>query len=469
MMSINPNYFPLLGVNNAESMLYNLIDLVAQRKACPLTIGKGLLFKGGNKDVVNWLEKWYFERKIYEKVWKAEYIASTYGAVTMFITKQIDGSFDLFVCNPTLNARVAKVNEIEVSMDIWNLPDAVDNSTLQHVFIQDKYMTVESYRSPEDKALVGQSLGDVDKSLIPLGKQVFEHGFSRIPVIQIQNIPRPLPFGNSTTFNYYPDWYSVNNLMPLINRLIEIADVLEPEINRTRYYGFASNEQLMKLLASGEGNKLVLSDGYLNLGSNNYAVGTGNNGGIQVFGGSPVFDKYAVEWNRLMKMFMNGCGYEYDEFGGTTYTNKTESILNNKLDVETTAIKQELRHTYYLRLFDLIIQEQFPELWDPIKKEWKEKERPYDFEFMKANIVDKMNEIDYVDKRLLDGTLSRKRAIMRLDQVNEWIAERELEDIDQDFEEQQETLANMSEVHSKKIKYEGKGGNGHDNQQSATK
>lgn len=453
---ISPSYFPLIGANNAEDMLYNLIDFVAQRKACPLTLGKGLLFKGGNKDVVNWLEKWYFEHKIYEKLWKAEYIASTYGAVTIFATKQMDGSYDLFVCNPTLNARVAKVNEIEVSADIWNLPDAKDNATLQHVWFDKTFMVVENYNS-QDVALVGQSQGEIPKNLRPLNKQLFTHGFSNIPVIQIQNIPRPLPFGNSTTFNFYPDWYSVNKLMPLINRLIEIADILEPEINRTRYYGVASNEQIINLMTSNQQNKIVMSDGYLNLGSNNYAAGTGNNGGIQVFGGSPVFDKYAVEWNRLMKMFMNGCGYEYDEFGGTTYTNKTESILNNKLDIETTSIKQELRHAYYLRIMDLIIQEQFPELWDSVKNEWKEKERPYDFEFINANIVDKMNEIDYVDKRLLDGTLSRKRAIMRLDQVNEWIAERELEDIDNDFKEQQDTLASMSEVNSRKIKYEGKG------------
>lgn len=467
-MAIKPNYFPLIGVNNAETMLYNLIDFVAQRKACPLTIGKGILFKGGNEKVVNWLEKWYFDRKIYEKIWKAEYINSTYGACTIFVSKQRDNSFDLFVCNPTLNARVAKINEIEVSADIWNMPDATDNANLQHVYIDNKYLIVEYYRKPEDKALVGQATGDVPNNLIPLNKQVYLHGFSNIPVVQIQNIPRPLPFGNSTTFNYYPDWYSVNNLMPLINRLIEIADVLEPEINRTRYYGVASNEQIANLMSSGDGNRLVLSDGYLNLGSNNYAVGTGNNGGIQVFGGSPVFEKYAIEWNRLMKMFMNGCGYEYDEFGGTTYTNKTESVLNNKLDIETTCIKQELRHTYLLRLFDLIIQEQFPELWDPIKKEWKDQERPYDFEFINANIVDKMNEIDYIDKRLINGTLSRTRAIMRLDQVNEFIAKRELEDIDNDFAEQQETLAGMSEVHSKKIKYEGKGIN-NDNQQPQTK
>jgi|GEM_PF-4016061 len=91
----------------------------------------------------------------------------------------------------------------------------------------------------------------------------------------------------------------------------------------------------------------------INVGSANYNK-TGQ-GALTIIQGNPKFGEYITDYNATMKQIFNACGYDYDEFGGVNYTNKTESLMNNKFDMETTETKISHYSYYFYRIFDLIL------------------------------------------------------------------------------------------------------------------
>lgn len=421
-----------------KPFIENIPNYIAQHKACKLTLGKGILFKGADKKILDLLNNFYYTEKIYEKLWKAEYQNSVFGGSIQFVSKALDGSNHWYVANPVLNSRVGKINEIEQVADLWLQPDQTDNGTLMHLYIDKENMRIDYYNA-SDEILVGISERKFPNHLKPKSTQTFKHGYKMLPIIQIQNLPRPLPYGNSTTFNYYPDWFGSQEL---INQVQDIWKkiMLEREINRTRYYGQLTPQQMKDSIANSGGSNMVLADGFLNAGTNTYANGVGGSGGLQVFAGTPAFDKYATNYHMTKKTILKNAGYDYEEGEGDSYQNKTKSLMNNKSDIETTNVKQAFRRQQYFRLFDLIVIDEFPDLWDEKNSQWKDNERPYDFEFIANGIVDELMQNEIINSRLENGTLSRSMAIQQYEYVDKFIADDLLKDIDKDFNEQAKML-----------------------------
>ncbi|WP_375317365.1 hypothetical protein [Spiroplasma endosymbiont of Virgichneumon dumeticola] len=121
-------------------------------------------------------------------------------------------------------------------------------------------------------------------------------------------------------------------------------------------------------------------DMIVNVGSAGYDKN--GNGGMQIIQGDPKFSEYWLDYNGTAKAIFNGAGYDYDEHGNDVYTNKTQSMFNNKFDMETTEIKIAFYSAYFYRIFDLLLISE--NLWNGIG------ERPYSFKFIPIAMTDQL-------------------------------------------------------------------------------
>ncbi|WP_338991005.1 hypothetical protein [Spiroplasma endosymbiont of Seladonia tumulorum] len=129
------------------------------------------------------------------------------------------------------------------------------------------------------------------------------------------------------------------------------------------------------------------------------------------------YTEITIDSDYSMKMIFNGAGYEYDNFSGNNYTNKTESLMNNKLDIETTLQKRSLRIPKLYRLFDYIFRHY--KKWDNLNDNNPNNNniRPYTLEFIDISMVNEITQSEVIDKRLNNGTIIHIDAIHKQDKV----------------------------------------------------
>ncbi|WP_375318227.1 hypothetical protein [Spiroplasma endosymbiont of Virgichneumon dumeticola] len=160
-------------------------------------------------------------------------------------------------------------------------------------------------------------------------------------------------------------------------------------------------------------------DMIVNVGSAGYDKN--GNGGMQIIQGNPKFSEYWLDYNGTAKVIFNGAGYDYDEHGNDVYTNKTQSMFNNKFDMETTEIKIAFYSAYFYRIFDLLLISE--NLWNGIG------ERPYSFKFIPIAMTDQIIQDQIINSRLNNSTMTVTEAIGEYDNIDQLMAENKLETI----------------------------------------
>lgn len=410
--------------------------IIARNKSVPLTIGGGLLFDGETPEIIDFLNNMYEKNKMYEKLQMWEYQHSLIGRSVMFLYKNKNGSYTFRLLNPDQINRVGKIDEIEQIADVWILTGNTDNPVMEHWIWTKDYYTIVSYQATT--AMINSHSTEINPETKPLKKVTYKNELGRIPLIETYNLP-VLNFGGVNTIRQNPD------CLPVWKLLVDIQDnwgVLrkEREMNRTRVYWSKMADDMLKYV-NGVMNKELIADGFVFSSEGMQTSGLNEN--LLVQAGTPNFETYITLNDYDMKQLFNAAGYEYDMFAGTNYTNKTESLMNNKLDMQTTAVKQELRKQALHTLFDiLLIQEG---LWDG------KGERPYSFRWIQAGMVDQIRENEIITARLENGTLSQLEAIMRYDNLNSETAKSKLEVIKQDQQEKmklehEQLINSMNEI-----------------------
>ncbi|WP_375318238.1 hypothetical protein [Spiroplasma endosymbiont of Virgichneumon dumeticola] len=229
----------------------------------------------------------------------------------------------------------------------------------------------------------------------------------------ITNLPIINLYGNATTLNAYPDCTAVWDLIYDLNRVIR-QKRLERELNVTTLFASLPNDVIKEMQENGNIAENPKKDMFVNVGSAGYDKN--GNGGMQIIQGDPKFSEYWLDYNGTAKAIFNGAGYDYDEHGNDVYTNKTQSMFNNKFDMETTEIKIAFYSAYFYRIFDLLLISE--NLWNGIG------ERPYSFKFIPIAMTDQI-----INSRLNNGTMTVTEAIGEYDNIDQLMAENKLETI----------------------------------------
>lgn len=213
--------------------------------------------------------------------------------------------------------------------------------------------------------------------------------------------------------------------------LFDIEESLEQKFrerkkNQTRAFGEMDDATVANMKKGmTDGLEEIFGDFMIRstLGSYN----TGGNKAITFIQGDPKLDTYYNDVKNTMSMFYESCGYNYrvDDNSGP-YENKTKAITNNDLDDQTTKLKQkELLNGLY-KLIDIVLADNGIDFNE-------NGVRNYSINFATTSIVEKVQRMDLIERRVAIGLLSRVEAIQLLDNVSKPIAENKLKEIDEDM------------------------------------
>lgn len=407
-MIMDNNYY--LNIN--KNTWYEDVPRQIANKSTKLWLGKGILFESEKKELLDDWNKFYESDYIYLKLAKFGIQNSLLGRCVLLWILNKDGSITLTVPTPSFMNRVAKINEQEQSAELFYTNNQADNQSLTWVTITSKEIHVEIFNDMNEETILGTVHSKNKPNLSPKTTYTFNNPFGFLPIVEVTNIPNPLLFGQSTTLNGFPDCMPVYQL---INDLNENTKQKRKErvLNQTRFFGKLSNEKLLELMIGNTDISEYVKDSFMEVATAGYE--NGGAGGINFIQGNPKFSEYWNDYNGIKKQIFNGAGYDYDEFGNKEYTNKTESLFNNKNDMETTEFKITHYKQYLYRMFDL---------WVIYKGHWDGKgERPYSFDFIPIAMTDQMQENELINSRLANGTLSQVEAISIYDKVNKLVAE----------------------------------------------
>lgn len=157
-------------------------------------------------------------------------------------------------------------------------------------------------------------------------------------------------------------------------------------------------------------------------------------GGMEVIQGDFKASNYILDKDDLAKDIWNGAGYDYSEFSGVNYENKTKSLFNNKNDMETTETKISHYSYYFYKFFDMLLIHE--NLWNG------KGDRPYSFKFLPIAMTDQLLKQEMISQRLADRTLSYTQAIAELDEVTKQQAKKHYKEI---MEENKEEIKLLGE------------------------
>lgn len=396
-------------------------------KVIPLTLGNSILFDSDSEEIVNYLNEWSEKYKLYEKCKLVLAQSSLLGKSMFFLLKNKIGDLDIYVPDYTMMSSVAKVNEIDKLAVIWTNLNKSDSASLAKITFTEGRCVIEYYSSPED--IRAQDATKYEKELTPTGQPIeieLEENF--FPVFEYVNKRLPsFGFKNNTYFSGTPDWWNGRKL------LFDIEDALEQKYkerkkNQTRVFGDMSEDVLddiKKRQKSGQGVDIddFISDFVIRASVNGYNTGGGND--IAVLQGDPKLEAYHSDINQTLNMFFETCGYNRQDKDNANYENKSKSIMNNDLDIQTTSIKQKELVDGLYRLIDIV-------LFNKGIEYKKNGVRNYSIKFTSSSIVEKIQKLELLKTRLEMKTISRNEVIRELDNVNKLVAEEKLKEIDED-------------------------------------
>lgn len=380
--------------------------IIAMKKAAPYTIGKGLIFNSDKENIQSTLSEFYSKNKIYEKLFQSEIQNSIFGRSILYllITKTNDLTFR--VATPSQNARVSKVDEIEQIAEIYSQPYATDTPFIEKVQFFKKKCIITTFAVDNSKIAIGTTWDKAQENLIPIKIQKYNTGINRIPVIEIINLPYPNLYGNST-IKAIPDTLGVRPLIQDIQDNIKFKRK-EMRLNRTRFIGDMADDFLQNLNNTTT-QELINNDGWIRSKTADYSKTQSGNGTGLAFA-DPKFQSYIINQDASFDLVYKGCGYSWDSFNNSTYTNKTESLMGNKLDMETTMIKQQLRIEQLYPLFDYVLIHKG--IWDG------KGDRPYSMKFSNSLMVDSLKLVERNNSLLKSGIISREEFRAELDDIS---------------------------------------------------
>ncbi len=361
---------------------------------------------------MNLKDKWL------EKFYKFGLQNSLMGKVFIMIIINEDNSKSLKILPNSFCGRVAKYNEQEQSAEFYFINEQADSATLTWVTIQNGKVKYETYKDNNKDIILGSTRTKLKPNITPLKTYEIKNPFNYIPIFEITNLPIINLYGNTTTLNAYPDCTAVWDLIYDLNRVIR-QKILERELNVTTLFASLPNDVIKEMQENGNIAENPKKDMFVNVGSAWYDKN--GNGGMQIIQGDPKFSEYWLDYNGTAKAIFNGAGYDYDEHGNDVYTNKTQSMFNNKFDMETTEIKIAFYSAYFYRIFDLLLISE--NLWNGIG------ERPYSFKFIPIAMTDQIIQDQIINSRLNNGTMTVNEAIGEYDNIDQLMAENKLETI----------------------------------------
>lgn len=314
------------------------------KKLCNLIVGKGLLFNADDVRVLNALNKFYEKRNLYNKLVQAFIGASLFGRAIIYLAVTADGSVDLQLVNQNQSSRVGRISETEQLADLWVWPESADNTTVQHITLNDRQIRIDylsnntlqvgtaTTTKPDDFRLVNTILAD--------------HGFSRMPLIEIRSLERPVYF-NAVPLNvYYPDCWEVRGLLDEIDHLYDIKHK-ETEMNRTRMMGDFDAMKFREISGSSTFDTLAKVDGIINVQGGAFSgaqdVGTDKAGNsIGVMQGDPKIQAYDTAIDRLTKRIYDSVGLDYRlENEKSSPATKTASVLDRENNIITAGTRKQ--------------------------------------------------------------------------------------------------------------------------------
>jgi hypothetical protein len=124
---------------------------------------------------------------------------------------------------------------------------------------------------------------------------------------------------------------------------------------------------------------------------------------MEVFQGDPKLATYQQEINFIEEQIFNNAGYSPFKTkgqGAENYENKTASLFADKLDIETTKLKQSKLKFKLYKIFDMVLT--YYDL-NPINDKG---ERQYSLSFISINMIDTMTKTDELKKQLEMGIIS---------------------------------------------------------------
>ncbi|WP_424526500.1 hypothetical protein [Spiroplasma endosymbiont of Glossina fuscipes fuscipes] len=407
--------------------------IIANRKAAPLTIGQGLMFNCDNDDTQDWIEEWYEKNYVYSKLYQNELANSLYGRSVMYLLKTETDDLTIDVAPIGSNVRIAKYFEIEQYAEMWILPAQSDYMWYQRVQFYPRKAKITYYTAKDLEIGVWQTYGELESKLKPVSTMEYDTGIDILPIVEFINLPK-LVHGTKTTIDAIPDCLPVFNLIKDIQDNIYYKRI-ERIINRTHFVG--QKDTTHSLVDNGKGDEeLVSADAIITSTVQQYAM-TGTTG-VGLIHAQQNYTEITIDSDYSMKMIFNGAGYDYDNFTGETYTNKTQSLMNGKNDIQTTKNKRTLRLPKLYRLFDYIFRDY--KKWDNLNDDNPNNDnvRPYTIEFIDIDIVDDITQADVIEKRLNNGTITHIEAIHKQDKVTTKKARMMYEEIKTEQKEQLE-------------------------------
>ncbi|WP_342276433.1 hypothetical protein [Spiroplasma endosymbiont of Nebria brevicollis] len=394
------------------------IPMIIAQKSTKLWLGKGFLFNSSKKEILDYLNEMNLKDKWLEKFYKFGLQNSLMGKVFIMIIINEDNSKSLKILPNSFCGRVAKYNEQEQSAEFYFINEQADSATLTWVIIQNGKVKYETYKDNNKDIILGSTRTKLKPNITPLKTYEIKNPFNYIPIFEITNLPIINLYGNTTTLNAYPDCTAVWDLIWDLNQVIK-KKRLEREFNVTTLFAVLDNETVKEMQENGNIIENPKKDMIVNVGSAGYDKN--GNGSMQIIQGDPKFSEYWLDYNGTAKAIFNGSGYDYDEHGNDVYTNKTQSMFNNKFDMETTEIKIAFYSAYFYRIFDLLLISE--NLWNGIG------ERPYSFKFIPIAMTDQIVQDQIINSRLNNGTMTVSEAIGEYDNIDQLMAENKLENI----------------------------------------
>lgn len=392
-------------------------------KVIPLTIGSSVLFDSYDDEIVKVLNEWSQKIKLYEKLKLLVSQGSLVGKSIAFLLRQKNGELDLYVPNFSYMSSIAKVNEVERLAVIWTNLNKSDSPSLVKITIGEGRVVLQTYSNP-DNIRVQDAQGH-EGELTPVGSDTYDLDTAFFPAFEFVNKRVP-DFGimNTTYFSGLPDWWVGRKLLLDIEESLE-QKFSERKKNQTRIFadldeGIIADIKKQEQMIDVED---IFGDFLIRSTTSNYKTGGGNQ--ITAVQGDPKFEAYHYDINKTKKMFYETAGYNYNEKDDAQYENKTKSIMNNDLDIQTTEIKQtELLNGLY-RLIDCVLNDKGINFQE-------NGVRNYSVKFVSSSIVAKVQKMELIEQRLQLGLMSRTEAIQELDNVSKTVAENKLKEIEED-------------------------------------
>ncbi|WP_348735763.1 hypothetical protein [Spiroplasma endosymbiont of Ammophila pubescens] len=289
---------------------------------------------------------------------------------------------------------------------MWILPAQSDYVWYQRVQFYPRKAKITYYTAKDLEIGIWQTYGELESKLRSVSKMEYDTGTDILPIVKFTNLPK-LVHGTKTTVDATPDCLPVFNLIKDVQDNIYYKRI-ERIINRTHFIW--QKDTTHSLVDNGKGDEeLVSADAIITSTVQQYAM-TGTTG-VGLIHAQQNYTEITIDSDYSMKMIFNGAGYEYDNFSGNSYTNKTESLMNNKLDIYTTLQKRSLRLPKLYRLFDYIFIHYGK--WDNLNDDNSKNDniRPYTLEFIDISIVNEITQSEVIDRQLNNNTTTNIKAI----------------------------------------------------------